>query len=348
MHTYACLCTDFTLCFFADGALLPEAMHALKVSMIFSNLMSFAALATVETERLVPGCSVMRSDHLGHVLLYGGASATGTCNGTSDPKVFCLCPINCPSTYKGTMEVDLSGKFSLNLASLPQCTKDLEEDVACTIGYEPILEGDKQVCTKRRAGSSTACQSAKVFLVNNKSITNSNNRSVVSGQRVRVNVARKYGTCQVRVVPLNQAKTAKLNEELLLTIPVKHQVGIFNCTNSPDCTLPALDVVCPEGQKIQHGVCAKPLAECAASENQVVTESGGCAPLELRATARSDSLVVNLVKANRDLEGVPVTRNVTVGVGPTAKYALNITSQNLAVEKGLNWVQLGDLRKLDE
>ena len=243
------------------------------------------------------------------------------------------------------MEVDLSGKFSLNLASLPQCTKDLEEDIACTIGYEPILEGDKQVCTKRRAGSSTACQSAKVFLVNNKSITNSNNRSVVSGQRVRVNVDRKYGTCQVRVVPLNQAKTAKLNEEVLLTIPVKHQVGLFNCDNSPDCMLPALDVVCSEGETNQHGVCQE---ECDPSKNEVMTESGGCTPLEITLTARSDSLQVKIVKANRHLEGVPGAQNVTVVVGPTAKYELNITSQNLAVADGLNWVQVGDRRKLDE
>ena len=123
-------------------------MDALKISKIFSGGNCFAAFATVKDKRLVPGCSVVRSDLLGHALLYGGARATGTCNGTSNPTVYGLCPINCLAAFKGTMKVDMPGKFSLNVPSLLQCSKDLAKEITCNadLRYVEVLDGGRLKC----------------------------------------------------------------------------------------------------------------------------------------------------------------------------------------------------------
>ena len=310
-------------------------MEALNVGTIFASSGAFAAFVNVKNERLSPGCSVMRSDHLGHILLFGGPNATGTCNGTSDPKISCLCPMNCPSTYQGSMKVDLPGKFSLNLPSFQQCSKDLEEEIACNTGYESVILGDKQVCTAKQAAPSTACQSAKLLLANDKDIIKWKTRSLVSGQTIRVNADRKFGMCQVQVVPVSKVKTAQLNEELQLTIPVEHRVGLFNCANSPDCALPALNVVCPEGETNQHGVCQD---ECSPGKNQVMTEGGVCTTSQIVASVQIHSLHVTLKKLNDHLIGNFATASYTVDVGPSAKYNLDWTHHLTAVG---DWVRAG-------
>ena len=228
--------------------------------------------------------------------------------------------------------------------SRPPCTYKLGE-IKCNTGYEPVLEGDKQVCRVKHAAMSTACQSAKISVADRK--ISKNNRSVLSGERVRVAVDPEYTTCEVQVVPLIEVKTAKSNEGLTLTIPVRHQVGLVNCANSQDCTLPAIDVVCPEGQRKVHGVCQEEERRCDPAKNEVRTESGGCAQLQIDATVQSDSLAVKLIKPNFHLKDVFVTPSKTVAVS-WGKYALNYSyhlanySYHLAGVGHTNWIQVGD------
>ena len=68
----------------------------------------------------------------------------------------------------------------------------------------------------------------------------------------------KYNDCKLQIVPLNNAKTAALNEDVTVNLPAEYQASFFNCTKSSDCTLRNFNVECPDGTSEKDGVCLQP------------------------------------------------------------------------------------------
>ena len=161
----------------------------------------------------------------------------------------------------GTWEVEYKSGQEVCTFSRGESRLPLQQ-VQCLVkeGYGKDQSG---ICVRQnKTREETVCDSASVVF-DGKPISRS---SAYKGTKLGIRVKDQYAGCKFEVVPLVQAKTRTLDQDLTMVLPGKHQVSVVQCPAQDDCILDKIEIKCPEGETDAGGICTK-----TCTGNQVIT-----------------------------------------------------------------------------